>query len=226
MVNKVYSIGGEETTNLLSSDSLVVYSDISLNSKFNAKATTSMQYTMPNEDDYLFYIETEDNTPDNLNNCIVASINSDNIYKTTDDISAVVVLSSPDYLYDYKDFIINATMSKYNVDKNVNVNAIKCSLNNIFMWIKGERILNPEFGNNLYQYLYSGINSYNTEQIMAELRNMVTTYEPRVSIQQVVNISDTLDHENNTIRLKIIYTIPSLNTQQYQYLYTYEKTSY
>jgi predicted component of type VI protein secretion system len=60
-------------------------------------------------------------------------------------------------------------------------------------------------------YLYNGITDFTSEQIMAEIRNCVSKWEPRVNIIKVINMSDINDTENNTIRLDIIYTIPSLD---------------
>ena len=44
--------------------------------------------------------------------------------------------------------------SHFKLEKNINVNAIKQSIKNIFSWIPGERIINPEFGSKLRSYLY------------------------------------------------------------------------
>lgn len=116
--------------------------------------------------------------------------------------------------------------AKYKLEKNINVKAVQDSLHNIFTWIPGERILNPEFGSNLYRYLYAGITDFNAEQIMAEIRRCISELEPRVQLEQVKNISTIDDTENNTVHLEIIYSIPSLNSEQYSYTYIYHKQTY
>ena len=50
-----------------------------------------------------------------------------------------------------------AGRSTYKVQKNVNANAVKEAIKNIFTWMPGERILLPEFGSKLYSLLYEGI---------------------------------------------------------------------
>ena len=105
------------------------------------------------------------------------------------------------------------------VDKLVNVNAIKNSLHNIFSWTPGERILNPEFGSNLRKLLYEGITDFNQEQIIAEIRHSVSQWEPRVQIDNIVKLTDIDDKENNTVHLRIIYSIPTLTTEQFYYDY-------
>lgn len=229
MANKIYNIGGEQQTNLLSNDNLVVYSDVSMKSQFNSKGTTYELVNKPDENDYLAGILFEDyialsDTISSVSNVLteIEEINSNE-----NDISSfgLNLLTDKDYYNQLQRYVDNCNLPKYMVARNVNVRAVQNSLNNIFSWIPGERILNPEFGNTLYKLLYSGITTYNSEQIIAEIQRCVSEYEPRVSIQQIVNISDTDDTENNTIKLEIIYTIPSLNSQQYSYMYTYEKHS-
>jgi len=51
----------------------------------------------------------------------------------------------------------------YRIANSVDVQAVHNSINNIFSWIPGERILNPEFGSNLHTLLYEGITKYNEE---------------------------------------------------------------
>ena len=109
--------------------------------------------------------------------------------------------------------------NKCTIDKLVNVNAIRNSLDNIFSWTPGERILNPEFGTNLRKLLYEGITDFNVEQIVAEIKHAVAQWEPRVQVANIVDVSTTEDHENNIVHLKVIYTIPSLSDQQFAYDY-------
>ena len=99
----------------------------------------------------------------------------------------------------------------FTIDRLVNVNAIRNSLDNIFSWTPGERVLNPEFGTNLRKLLYEGITDFNVEQIVAEIKHAVAQWEPRVQVANIVDVSTTEDHENNTVHLKVIYTIPRLS---------------
>ena len=109
--------------------------------------------------------------------------------------------------------------NKCTIDKLVNVNAIRNSLDNIFSWTPGERILNPEFGTNLRKLLYEGITDFNVEQIVAEIKHAVAQWEPRVQVENIVDVSTIEDHENNNVHLKVIYIIPSLSDQQFAYDY-------
>ena len=126
----------------------------------------------------------------------------------------------------YRDvsMISDKVNGNFKISKDVNVKAVFNSLHNIFTWIPGENILIPDFGSRLRKMLYEQITDYNVEQIMAEIRGVVLKYEPRVNIIKVVNVSDINDTENNTVRLDIIFTIPSLSNEQYNYSYIYNRT--
>ena len=126
----------------------------------------------------------------------------------------------------YRDvsMISDKVNGNFKISKDVNVKAVFNSLHNIFTWIPGENILIPDFGSRLRKMLYEQITDYNVEQIVAEIRGVVLKYEPRVNIIKVVNVSDINDTENNTVRLDIIFTIPSFGNEQYNYSYIYKRT--
>ena len=111
--------------------------------------------------------------------------------------------------------------SGYFVDKLVNVKAVQNSIHQIFTWIPGERVLNPEFGCRLHELLYEGIVDHNIEAIMAEIRHCFTAWEPRAELQNIVNVRDINDTENNTVKLDVYYTIKGLDDEQYRYSYVY-----
>lgn len=120
-----------------------------------------------------------------------------------------------DWLYKQK--------AQYKVDKLVDVEAVKNSIHNIFSWIPGERIINPEFGTQLYRYLYEGITDFNVEVIMAEIRHCVSQWEPRVQIEKVMNVGNVSDTEHNTVRLDVLYSIIGLADQLFTESITYSK---
>lgn len=112
----------------------------------------------------------------------------------------------------------------FKLEKNINVNAVKQAIHNIFSWTPGERILNPEFGTKLRQFLYEGITTYNKEQIMAEIQRCISEWEPRARIEHVYDISKTIDTEYNTVKIEIVYSIPGLTDEQFSYTYEVQAT--
>ena len=112
----------------------------------------------------------------------------------------------------------NVHIQKYFLLNDININAIFNSIYNIFTWIQGERILNPDFGSKLHTYLYEGITE---EAIVAEIRGVCIKYEPRINVVDIIPVNDINDQENNTVRLDIKFEIPGLTDEQFRYSYTF-----
>lgn len=107
---------------------------------------------------------------------------------------------------DKKDFTLN---------KNIDVDAVKSAMRNIFTWIRGERILDPEFGTNLRSILYNPIGEFTSDQITSDIQNIILQYEPRVEIDKIINISNDSDIENNRNHFEIIWHIKGLPLLKY-----------
>ena len=103
----------------------------------------------------------------------------------------------------------------YSVGKLVDVDAVKNAIHNIFSWIPGERILDPEFGNKVRQYLYDGITETTSEQITAEIQHAVQKYEPRAVIDIIQRIDGVDDNENNTIGVNVVWHAVGLPNKKY-----------
>lgn len=124
----------------------------------------------------------------------------------------------------FKDISINSIKAKsvynnelvYNVHEIVNADAIKNSLYNIFSWYQGERILDPEFGNSIYKYLYEKINDFTSEQIISLIHTTIAKYEPRVIVDDIYKIDNSNDIENNTINIMISYHIKGISANLYK----------
>lgn len=117
----------------------------------------------------------------------------------------------------YIDVSMTATTinNKLAIGKNSDVSAVKNSIRNIFIWIKGERILDPEFGTEISKLLYEPINTYNNEKIVSEIKSAVAKYEPRAEIDKII-AENVLDNtENNTIELEIIWHVTGLPLEKY-----------
>lgn len=116
--------------------------------------------------------------------------------------------------------------SDFKIQKNVNVEAVRGAIRNIFTWVPGERVLLPEFGSRLHMLLYEGITPQTEEAIAAEIRSCVSEWEPRASIVEIRNISDVSDTEDNTIHVEVVFTIAGLNDEQYSYSFVYNRNAY
>lgn len=93
---------------------------------------------------------------------------------------------------------------------NYDLAAIKSAIRNIFRFRKGQAILEPEFGNDLYQYLYETASVQTGDKIAKTARQMLTKWQPRI---QISNMNSYLDLENATYYLEIEYFVPTLHNQ-------------
>jgi len=64
-------------------------------------------------------------------------------------------------------------------------NAIRNSLYNIFTTRKGQKLLDPNFGGNLDQYLFESINNVKAKILGDSIVQAINAYEPRISVESV-----------------------------------------
>jgi phage baseplate assembly protein W len=88
------------------------------------------------------------------------------------------------------------------------INAIKNSIFNIFTTMPGQKILNPTFGLNLLQFLFTGITTANARLLGDTILQGLARFEPRLSVDNI-NITTNIDEQQYTI--DIIISVPSLN---------------
>lgn len=92
--------------------------------------------------------------------------------------------------------------------KDIDVLAISNSLKNLMDFKPGQRILDINFGNPLYAYLYESMSS--SFEIESVLENYIKKYEPRIQIKRV---DIEKDEDNCEIYLNVRYTI--LNQEKF-----------
>jgi phage baseplate assembly protein W len=85
----------------------------------------------------------------------------------------------------------------------VNAQAIKNSIRNIFSTRKGQKLLTPEFGASLDQHLFEKVDKFYGNMIGEEILRNLTIYEPRIDVKKVfvVPIPD-----KNQYNIKVEYT--------------------
>lgn len=64
-------------------------------------------------------------------------------------------------------------------------NAIRNSLYNIFTTKKGQKLLDPNFGGSLDQYLFEPVNNIKAKILGDNIIKAVTQYEPRINVQNI-----------------------------------------
>lgn len=111
--------------------------------------------------------------------------------------------------YTYKDMKVDISTNTNNRDiqDNIDYAAVEGGIYNLFLFAQGERIINPEFGNTLYKYLYEPISDLTASKLGQEINIMFAKWEPRINVQSI-NIIPKPDE--NTYQIVILYTVPSL----------------
>lgn len=88
--------------------------------------------------------------------------------------------------------------------------AIKNNLINYFLTARGERYLNPLFGNGLQNLLFDNLTQDKVEQIDALIKADLEFYFPRV---EVVEISTTGDPDRNSVDFSMSYKVKDTNIE-------------
>ena len=90
------------------------------------------------------------------------------------------------------------------------LDAVKNSIFNLFATIPGEKILNPTYGLNLHQFIFSGITEENSKLMGDLIVKGIERYEPRIKVTKVYIFPD-IDEQTYQIGLKL--NIPSLSLE-------------
>lgn len=213
MANKVVNIGKQDTTSSLSSDE--IYIDIDMNSSLVYDKIKDK----PNYYDYYCYLAQEGHPLDEL--FLIITEDKKIFPPKFRENLLLCYVKYGNYEEALKEW--EKSLKNYRINKSVNVRAVQNSLDNIFNWIPGERILNPEFGSKLHEYLYEGITDYNEEMIAGEIKYSIQRWEPRVIVTQIINQSSLEDRENNTIVLDIKYYIKGLPDRIFDKQYIFNR---
>jgi phage baseplate assembly protein W len=88
---------------------------------------------------------------------------------------------------------------------------VRSNIINYVLTRKGERVLNPDFGLGLEQYLFDDINSTVLSSIQNLITNDLTDLFPTITLQSV---TATPDYDNNAIDIEIKYYTIEGNTDR------------
>jgi len=124
--------------------------------------------------------------------------------------------------YVYKDLALDITSQKFtapafpqpinsnDIQSSFDLAAIKNSLTNLFNTLPGQRFLFPEYGLDIYQFLFEPITLENAEVIGNIIYSKIQVYEPRVA---VIKVLVEADPDNSSYNLTIIINIPIFNQE-------------
>jgi len=103
---------------------------------------------------------------------------------------------------------LNNIREQKDIQVSHDLDAIKNSIFNIFTTMPGQKILNPVFGLNLLQFLFTGITPTNARLLGDTILEGITRFEPRVIVE---NVNVTINADEQTYSIELILSVPSLN---------------
>lgn len=104
-----------------------------------------------------------------------------------------------------------STKNKNDIKADYNIDAIKNSIRNLFNTKKGQRMLTPEFGINLDQYLFEPISRELAYSIGEEIRKGIVSFEPRVTPIKI-NVAVLNTEDGYEVTLILYINALSINT--------------
>lgn len=90
--------------------------------------------------------------------------------------------------------------------------AVRNSIINMFLTSPGEKILNPEFGIDLRDYLFEAVSDGIATIIQNQVLNNITIFEPRIIVNQVDVIPD---YDNSQYEINIDVAVPFIGVDAY-----------
>lgn len=103
------------------------------------------------------------------------------------------------------------------------IDAIKNSIYNLFMTAPGDKILNPEFGLDLRQFIFEPATANRAILLQRTLYDGIERFEPRILLQSVVVVPDM---DNMEYQITITYSVPTLNISNARLFGTLNKNGY
>lgn len=103
------------------------------------------------------------------------------------------------------------------------IDAIKNSIKNIFYTSPGEKILNPEFGLNLRQFLFEPATTKNADLIRRIIFGEIERFEPRIVIRSV-EVAPVF--ENDEYNITMTFAVPTLDITNVRLFGALNKSGY
>src|SRR5450759_1426146 len=101
------------------------------------------------------------------------------------------------------------------------LNDIRESLDILLSTSLGERVMQPDYGCNLNDYMFESLNNSLIGMIKHHVENAILFYEPRIIAENVdVTAADSTDLIEGKFTITVEYTIPETNSR-YNYVFDY-----
>lgn len=100
---------------------------------------------------------------------------------------------------------------------------IRQSLHILLSTTLGERVMQPDYGCNLEDYVFEGLNSTTIGYIKERVANSILYYEPRIVVERIeVTGAGSVDNLEGRFLIDLTYSIPGTNSR-FNYVYDFYK---
>jgi phage baseplate assembly protein W len=96
----------------------------------------------------------------------------------------------------------------FQLNKSV-TDSVKQNFKNLMLTVKGERIMDPDFGVGIHSFLFENYNQSTNQSIISEANTQILKYMPFINLQEI-KVTDSKTN-NNQFYIYIRYSIQSLN---------------
>jgi len=87
----------------------------------------------------------------------------------------------------------------------------------------GERVMQPDYGCNLTDYVFEGLSSTTIGYIKERVANAILYYEPRIVVERIeVTSAGSVDNLEGRFLIDLTYSIPGTNSR-FNYVYDFYK---
>lgn len=114
------------------------------------------------------------------------------VNSTSTIVTEQVETNAPVYVDLHLDFALNKSIglgenpvNSLDIKTDYDIEAIKNSIKNIFTTKKGQKLLDPNFGCSLDQFLFEKVSELGGKAIGDEIFNAISQYEPRVDVIKI-----------------------------------------
>ena len=117
----------------------------------------------------------------------------------------------------YKDIDMSFGINEFSKDinKKLDVNAVKQSIKNLLLTQPGEKFFNPDVGSPLYGLLFENMRPGMETVISSRIGDVIGSFEPRALIGQVLVNND---YDNGVYNVSIYFHVVGVNEPQSMHL--------
>lgn len=118
---------------------------------------------------------------------------------------------TPTRIYKDIDLAFKLNPVTKDIGRKTDVNSVKQALKNLFMYNRGEKKFDPNFGSGIRDSLFEPVDYIAASVIEKEIEFMIKNYEPRVRVD---NVQVLADPDNNDYQVRVDFYVVGVREPQ------------